>query len=486
MDMVVLQLARNEASPLREETLDGRKYLVAPAIMMTEGVWNSLYYPASELKKSVAAWNGRPVCVGHPSTIDGSKVSATSSPTTLSENGIGMLFNTSWDEEGKKLKTEAWIDLDKTAMNEKGKSVVSGIREGKMIDVSTGLFIDVVANEGVFNGAEYKGVATNHRPDHLAALPNAKGACSTADGAGIPRVNEQEEDMPGGIWKMLTKVVSRLVGNRDSSLDDRRRQLRSALEKKHPGGGYLYVEDMREESVIYMLEQSKGPNKLLKMSYSVNDEGVVSLGSETPEEVVLVTDYVPVTNEKKDEKGAETMDKAAMIAKLMENGWTADDKSTLETLSEKQLERMLPKTEEPKKEEPKKEEPKTPKTNAAEPDKEEPKKSVTAEEFLAAAPESVREVLQSGLAMHEDQKSKLVAGLKANTRCEYTEEELKGMNLQQLQRLAKLAQVEVSFAGNDITPAPEANASAQKAMPMPVWDYENDCIKGQEPKPKKA
>ena len=44
---------------------------------------------------------------------------------------------------------------------------------------------------GDWNGKAYVGIARNYRPDHLAILPDMKGACSIADGAGLCRNHER-------------------------------------------------------------------------------------------------------------------------------------------------------------------------------------------------------------------------------------------------------------------------------------------------------
>lgn len=401
MDRVALPLVRNEAVPLRDGKLEGKEFLVVPAIMMTEGVWNGLLYPADELRKSADAWNGRPVCINHPTTLDGDRVSATSSPATLEEFGIGMLFNTEWDAAGKKLKTEAWIDKAKTAASDKGKLVVNQIKEGRTMDVSTGLFIDVLPVPGEFNGTVYKGIATNHRPDHLAALPNKKGACSTEDGAGIPRVNEKESGTMTVVLEAILSVMKRLVPER------------------------------------------------------------------------------PATNA---DKGADTMDKKTMIETLMKNGWGEEDKPILDTLSEKQLQRLLPKEEPKKPEEKKPEEPTKPATNVATPAA--PAAPViTPEAFLAAMPAEMREAFDSMKALHANQKATLVSKLAGNARCEFPKESLEKMSLADLQRLARMANVNVDFSVTDVTPG-SYTENADEGNPMPRWDWEKDQMEA--PASKKA
>ncbi|GAG82219.1 unnamed protein product, partial [marine sediment metagenome] len=54
----------------RYDTMEGREYLVAPMIMIVEGVLNGSegagLYPADELSKTPQVWNHKPVVVYHP------------------------------------------------------------------------------------------------------------------------------------------------------------------------------------------------------------------------------------------------------------------------------------------------------------------------------------------------------------------------------------------------------------------------------------
>ena len=66
-------------SPIRYETLKGRPHIVAPVVMMVEGVHNGtngpLYYPPEEFERATPAWNLKPVVVYHP-TLNGAGISA--------------------------------------------------------------------------------------------------------------------------------------------------------------------------------------------------------------------------------------------------------------------------------------------------------------------------------------------------------------------------------------------------------------------------
>lgn len=179
-------LHANISDLVREETLDNEQYMVVPCILINEGVWNGVMYPASELSKHVEAWNGRPLVLGHP-TVNGKPVTANSKKVKETKE-IGLVLNTAWDPTMKALKAEAWINKAKCKI--RAPKVLEKLENEEQIDVSTGLFTDDDMRANEFNGKSYECVALNHRPDHLAILPDSKGACSWNDGAGLCRINE--------------------------------------------------------------------------------------------------------------------------------------------------------------------------------------------------------------------------------------------------------------------------------------------------------
>jgi hypothetical protein len=170
----------------------GEKHLVVPVVMMVEGVHagshGPLYHPAEELGKIPESWNGIPVVVYHPEDERGFYVSA-NSPELVDERVIGRVYNTRF-EDGK-LKAEAWINENRAA--QVAPEILKLLREGKAVDVSVGVFTDDDMIPGEWKNEKYIGVARNHRPDHLAILPNERGACSLEDGCGLG-VNENEKD----------------------------------------------------------------------------------------------------------------------------------------------------------------------------------------------------------------------------------------------------------------------------------------------------
>lgn len=178
------------ASQIRRKNFNGRTHLVLPVVMLTEGVHNGsagpLFYPVSELQASVPLWNGKPVLVNHP--MNGDRPASANSPQTWEGQVLGQIWNTGLD--GNRLKAEMWLDEART--RRLAPKLLNMLKKGERIEVSTGIFTADEDSPGVWNGEQYTHIARRHVPDHLAILPDKKGACSWQDGCGI-RANDSRE-----------------------------------------------------------------------------------------------------------------------------------------------------------------------------------------------------------------------------------------------------------------------------------------------------
>lgn len=176
-------------------------YLVVPVVMAKAGVvMNGSLTEAQELIPQ--GWNGRPVTLDHPTEL-GEFLSANATPETSGDWQIGTLYNTTLDDQGV-LRSEAWIDVEKA--NELDPQLITRIKRGDQIDVSTGYFCDEEPTSGISNGREYSVIARNLIPDHLAILPNEEGACNWADGCGV-RANKRRLRMKSKTDKVLGSIL---------------------------------------------------------------------------------------------------------------------------------------------------------------------------------------------------------------------------------------------------------------------------------------
>jgi len=208
-----MQLTTNAtAGAVQEVTRKGKRYLVAPTVALKSGVLNGEFVPPDEVAKYADAWNGRPVPIGHPKQ-DGQAISANS--MDLWDETPAMFWDAHID--GDALKGNIWLDIDKASdMGGDGARLLQRLRNNEAIDVSTGYFRDLVDQPGTHDGKAYTGIARNLRPDHIAILLNETGACSWADGCGVPRINEAKaaESASQSFISALVRNVLRSLGGK--------------------------------------------------------------------------------------------------------------------------------------------------------------------------------------------------------------------------------------------------------------------------------
>ena len=191
-NMKTINIKVNADGKVREETVNGRDYLVAPVVAVKEGVLNyedgAEFIPADEIKNSVEWWNGVDLPVGHPEKR-GQPVSARQRDV-VENNVVGRLWNAHYED--KKLKGELWVDVEKAKnMGSTAQEVVDLLSNEKPIDVSTAYQRQAERSGGEYNGQKYDRVQRNLRPDHLALLPHSTGNMSWSDGVGAPRLNSE-------------------------------------------------------------------------------------------------------------------------------------------------------------------------------------------------------------------------------------------------------------------------------------------------------
>ena len=329
---------------------------VVPVVMMVEGVHNGSHGPLlhkiDELGKIPAAWNGIPVVIDHPEDADGTPISA-NAPDVIDSRSVGKIYNTNVD--GSKLRAEAWLDEDK--LNEIAPEILQDILNNKLIEVSVGVFSEEQEEEGTWNGEEYKAVAYNYRPDHLAILTEYVGACSCADGCGL-RNNKQNEMIHveiegklGGKDLVLALnrqgLATRLIGNSaDAGYKEKMDAVYSALRLIDGEDSYSYLEEMYDSYLIYS-KSSKGATKMYKQDYSYESGKLDLTGNpvEVHRKVEYVTNNLSI-NQKEVNMSKECApcikEKVDHLIANSQGRWTEDDRGFLQTLSEAQLDKMKP------------------------------------------------------------------------------------------------------------------------------------------------
>ncbi len=527
-------LATLERLNLRDEQLEGEQYLVAPVVMLVEGVHTgtggALYYSPQEIAAHLETWNGVPVVISHPSDANGNPISA-NTPTIRENQSIGTLFNVHFDSNGSKLKGEVWINILKAEKVSQG--LVASIRSNSQVEISTGMFMDEDSEAGNWRGEDYIGNAIDFRPDHLAILIGQQGACSWEDGCGI-RTNKEtdseatgnkddepmkkkeptdvavlgeknlilladdikDEDKPG-----ILQRVKNLLGIKETASNLSEKSIKRAeMINNELGHNELYsklqvlVDQLDNESWLHWVREvfdnnfiyearstnpseGMGGSKLYKRDYTVNAETEEVTIADEVEEVREETNYVPAVQESGTVQTNTTVKEDTVKTKAEKvKALIACERTRFTEKNEDWLNTLddctLVTLEAVEVKEPEKE-PEKVVDNATPPKADPPKeeKPMTAEQYVANAPPEIAEVLNQGVNLLQTRKDNLVKGILANKRCKFSEEKLNTMSIETLEDLAALANVEVDYAGQ----APGVNTELDDGSipPAPsIWNLD--------------
>lgn len=485
---------------VRYEELEGRPHVVVPMVILTEGVHHGsggpLYYPPEELGKTPVVWDQKPIVVYHPE-LNGQPISACKA-TIVNTQKIGVMMNTKF--EGGKLKSEAWIEAERA--DKVDSRIMDAVKNGKMMELSTGVFVDEEATTGTWNTEEYDSIARNFRPDHLALLPDKIGACSIADGAGFLR--NKARQVKSVIANLSAAALDNLyvqwrragMIENEMSFSNIRDALCTALKTKlgvtdAMNGPYLWVEDVYADFVVYEYD-----GKLWRVDYTSNST-TVSLSDEEPVQVKRETVYRAVDGSayKQNQEpieNKEAMKKEQIVGAIITAniGWSEADREGLMKYNEADLNKIhsslvANKDKEKAKSEPTNNAPAAPVVPPVVPTPE-PKKPVTLQGFIAEAPPELQGVLNSAILNHNNQKAALVKAIMANARNPFSEAELQANSLEQLQKLATFGcepqVVPGTLTGNNyagMAPTPTTNNKAEEPLELPTinWDTKKEAAK---------
>lgn len=479
----------------RLDTLEGREHLVIPMVILTEGVHagsqGPLFYPKDELAKTPVVWNQKPIVVYHP-TLNGEGISACD-PAIVNTRKVGVIMNTRF--EGGRLKSEAWIEKDRA--NAVDERIMAAVDNKEMMELSTGLFVDVENTTGKWKNEDYQGIARNFRPDHLALLPDQIGACSIADGAGLLRNQALRDPALRGILFKLGLVDNEL------SHSDIHSALTTAIRTKFnlgDNGPFIWIADVFDNEFVYEKDA-----KFWRLGYMSNDTGV-SLSNEDPVQVQRRSEWKPVATANQNKP--ETMNKAQLIAAILAAncGLVEADKETLNNMTDAQLQAVANMVKEHptincfglKKEgdkvslivkntappapapavppvpspSPAQEATVAPATNVAQ----QPKVVTTVQEYISAAPREVQDVLANSMAVYNEEKRKLITQILANKRNIFTQQDLENRPLFELKALAQLAAPEpppnLPQPPHYYGQAPVGNNDKIEVLTLPTMNFE--------------
>lgn len=461
---------------LRTEMYEGKEHLVVPVVMMVEGVHNGSHGPIlhtiEELGKFAASWNGIPVPVLHPQE-GGSFISA-NSPKVLQKQRVGWVFNTHVD--GKKLKAEAWLEKDK--LQKVSPITMAMIQNQLPMDVSVGVFTEDEISQGTWDGVEYKAIARNHRPDHLALLPGETGACSWTKGCGIRANSEGGEIVDVKDLDALRKLLAEeglviIQTNQDSAYGDVMEAIRMKLSALDTPLKSHYLVETYDKYFVFeigtkpVLDDGIWSYSMYKMAYTVDDKGVVEFTGE-PEEVIRKIEYVTM------QKGGVKMErgkintnetkpccpeKVELLVNSQHSDFQETDREWLNSLTQEQIDKLVVPvanleaeaqakaelTAKTKEENETKDE-KVPQMNKEEVIQVLRESMKTPEEFLSLLPADMKDQFASGLRLHKEQRDSLIEKLVAYSDA-FTKEELAAKSMDELHKLEKLIPHQTDYSG---------------------------------------
>lgn len=492
MKLIACRLAGNI---LREEMLNGRRHIVVPVVAMVEGVHQGIvgpgqpgprsFYSFNELSRAVASLSGVATTLHHP-TSETELVSANS--VAGQPFVIGHVHNAR--AENSRLLAEAWLDVEH--LMTMSPDTMQALNAGTSIDVSLGVFSEVITATGEWRGETYDEIMTNIRFDHLALLPGATGACSWADGCGV-RVNKRniqtkkESDMKFSAFQKITQWASRMTErflNNEASHDDIREKLWAWVNGLD---GPEYVNYLRECYDGYFIYEAIKRNAqtgvtvettLFKRSYAADAEGAITVADDAIK-VIEKTEFVPVDSTTANVTlNQESAMKEQLIKDLIacdRTPFTGEDRPMLTGLSDCQLKKLNADNFKPAP---------APNAAAAAPvtpvapvaaataasapapapgaANAAPPKALTVEEYLSQAPTEVAESIKRNMAHVAAAKDAVIKKIIANKGCPFTEAELKLKDFGELQKIATMANITV-----DLTADYSGQAGAPRAHEGP-------------------
>lgn len=484
--MLIRHLNSSTITNARRTQFEGRDHLVAPVVILVEGVHHGsggpLYYPASSLRASAQFWNGMPLPVNHP-TDNGNPISC-NSPETTQAWSVGRLFNVVYEEQPQpRLRGEVWVDVNRAQLI--APQVLDALSRNTPLEVSTGLFSVDDQISGTWNNEEYVAVVRDIRPDHLALLPGTTGACSIADGCGVRNnkeggtmKNNEEKGFFQNLLAKANRAVQTLLGN-EMSLDDRTSAVYRAVYRMDGPTADNYVQSIYEDTVVY--ECRPGPQssssttpKLYRRSYTIDEAGVVTLGDDM-QEVRKELTYVPVpTGNETQIENTNTKEEPVMVSEerktkvnaLIANGaFTEADRTFLENCECPQFTRIETLSARPVPAVAIVQEAPSINTDKA-------TSPVTFQTLLDSAPEDVKAQFQYNANKFKEHRDSLTARIKGNAHNKLTDDQLAAMTIEVLEATAQSFAPVANYMGVTGSQTPMGNAAPVECLSLPVLNEE--------------
>lgn len=425
--------------------VEGVNYISVPVIMMTPGVRagsrGPLLHTPEQLQANVEDWNGHPVVINHPKNEAGNYISA----HTEGVEAVGTILNTRY-ENGLR----ADLQLNADVLQQNHPHVYASIIAAQPIEVSIGAFSQENNTPGTYEGTNYIGQTLSYNPDHLAILPNTRGACSTDAGCGIRVNEEQNNNQKEGNQPMKLKEKAAELHKEgfgvynfqiNESLLARLDAIRSLVDSWDSDYAVHWLRDVYEDSFVYEKRLRRNETtrriKFYKQDYTLSENGEVELQGE-PIEVIQKTEYLPIQANNKEQsnnkKGEEEMAQEKCCPQKVEelivnvaSKFTEKDRAFLSGLNAEQLELVTPKE-----------------VNITVNEDHVRKHLATyteVDKVIELLPESMQVNVKAGIVLEEKNREELISAIQTNAKDVWEKEELESMQTNQLEKIAKSSEV---------------------------------------------
>lgn len=159
----------NVQSKVINEAGDTEMSVDRTTMLVGDGTYNGVYFPADEVEKSILGWNGVPIVYDHSDSV---------------KDAVGDVTEVQYEKLSKKLTMKPIISGYPESANAL-MYVKARQKAGVVPEVSVGVWADKDVEE--INGKETL-VARNLHADHLALV--SRGACSPEAGCGVGLSND--------------------------------------------------------------------------------------------------------------------------------------------------------------------------------------------------------------------------------------------------------------------------------------------------------
>ena len=354
----------------------------------------------------------------------------------------------------------------------------------------------------------------NMNPPNLISVQNGNvTTCTAASGEGTCKCSDCQKknkifiptfqtliDKFKGVLRIHSSVIPTeavdVIASKDGlvtssegiSDSDKRIALKAALQAEGRDGCYI-VAVFVKTFVYEDYDFDSGRSGFYERGYSIKSEGKVVL-KEGAVQVRPETVFVPVTNQSDNQEEPKMADKAKVDALIANSAtkFTENDRTWLIALTDVQVDQMIPEAPAPVNAVV------TPSNTilavAAPANPVAPAVNtqiaptaaavqtvaaamapamLTAEQYTAAAPPEIREILENGIRMSKAHRDQMIATIKANKANPFTDAELNVKSAAELDKLVKISQTTV-VTNYDARPAPNGVAPSTQeryAAPMP-------------------